>query len=407
LTEVLVVGGGIAGTAAALAAARAGVQVTLVDGGTGASTLSTGALDSAHWQDPAAELPPLSPAARQVLDGLGGYVLPDGGARLVTISGIVRPARGHDAALLDVHALAAKRIAVVACDRPGWNAAALSRAWGDDYQPVNAVLIRHADERVLPDADFAARHDDDARLQWLAERLREALARAGAQVAAIVFPPCLGLERQRAGALTDLVGVRCGEALGLPGGPSGLRFERARDRALAAASVQYVRGRASGVAPRGNGWHIDMEDGRSAESDAVVLAVGGLIGGGIEYAPAESIVASALPPFARPPFRLAIDAPVALGAHGRKLELPGSLFGKPPESIAWPFVNDALMDRVGILADVDGRAAPGLFVAGDLRADRPRAWLDVLATGAAAGTAAAITAVAAVRSTVGAAPSRP
>ncbi|MDP9002937.1 MAG: FAD-dependent oxidoreductase [Myxococcota bacterium] len=389
MSALWVVGAGVAGTAAALAAARAGARVTLVDGGTGASTLATGALDAVPWQSASAQRAPIAPLTRVMLDALGGYTLPEGGARLLTTSGVVRPARGHDTALLDVEPLERKGIGVVACDRPGWDAKALARGWGGNYVIVDAVMMRHVDEHVLPDADFATRHDDDARLRWLAERLREALARVHSGVSALVLPPCLGVERQRARTLSDLVGVRCGEAIALPGGPAGLRFERARDRALAASDVERVRGRLTRVARKEDRWSLAMEGGPSAQCDAVVLATGGLIGGGIEYAPGESVLASAVPPFARPPFRLTVDAPMTLGADGSELRLPSTLFGTPPESITWPFNRDAIMDRVGVLTDEVGRASRGLFVAGDLRADRPRTWLDVLATGIAAGAAAA------------------
>lgn len=389
MSGVWVIGAGVAGTAAALAAARAGARVTLVDGGTGASTLATGALDAVPWQSACAQRTAIAPPTREMLDVLGGYTLPENGARLLTTSGVVRPARGHDAALLDVEPLARKPIGVVACDRPGWDAKSLARGWGDNYVIVDAVLMRHVDEHVLPDADFAIRHDDDARLHWLADRLREALARVDSAVSALVLPPCLGVERERAHALSDRVGIRCGEAIALPGGPAGLRFERARERALAAGAIELVRGRLTRVARHEDGWSLVMEGGASSQCDAVVLATGGLIGGGIEYAPGESTLASALPPFARPPFRLTVDAPITLGAQGSELGLPSTLFGMPPESIAWPFTRDGIMDRVGVLADAVGRAAPALFVAGDLRADRPRLWLDVLATGIAAGAAAA------------------
>ena len=122
----------------------------------------------------------------------------------------------------------------------------------------------------------------------------------------------------------------------------------------------------------------------------MVLAVGGLVGGGLEYAPGESVEASALPPASRPPFRLTIDIPAAkLGAHGRSLEIPGSLFGIPPESLAWPFTPDGMMERGGVMVDEDGRAAPTLYAAGETVADAPRAWLRALDSGARAGSAAA------------------
>ncbi|MDP9149805.1 MAG: hypothetical protein M3O36_07715, partial [Myxococcota bacterium] len=284
--------------------------------------------------------------------------------------------------------LEGRRIGVVGCDRPGWDAHALARAWGDAFAVLDVTVIRHADERVLPDADLAARHDDEARLGWLAERIRAALGAADGRPDALVLPPWLGLRYARAATLSRLVGLPCGEAVGAPGGPSGLRFEQARERALAAAAADRVHGWITSVLRRPQGWRVAFGED-ALDADSLVLATGGLIGGGIEYAPSEAIFSTALPPYARTPFRLAIDAPVPMGARGRSLGVPGSLFGLAPETIAWPFASDALMDCVGALSGPDGRVAPGLFVAGELRADRPRTWLDALATGAAAGEAAA------------------
>jgi hypothetical protein len=188
------------------------------------------------------------------------------------------------------------------------------------------------------------------------------------------------------------VGLPVGEAAASPGGPSGLRFERARDRALGAASVTRTVGRATGVERHVDGWRVAREEGPALEATAVVIAVGGFIGGGLEYAPGEAAEAAALPPASRPPFRLTLDIPAAkLGAHGRPLEIPGSLFGIPPESLAWPFAPDAMMERVGVLVDADGRATPGLYAAGETVADAPHTWLRALDSGARAGAAAALT----------------
>jgi len=391
--HVIVVGAGVAGTAAALAAAAAGARVTVMNGGTGASTLSTGALDFGADATPLqGSLLALSPAARAVLDALLLHKLPDLGARLLTMQGTVRPARGHDAALLDVlpmTATDAERIGVVRCHRPGWDADALASAWGDSFLPIDAEMLRHSDEHVLPHADFAARHDDATRLGWLSARLRSAVATTRERLGAIVLPPSLGVEAARARELTTLAGLPCGEAMGAPGGPSGLRFERSRTRALAHAGVVVIDVRARAIKPAETRWVAECEDGRPIDGDTVVLAIGGLLGGGIEYAPSEAIFATALPPLARAPFRLAIDAPVTLGAWGRPLDVPSSLFGVPPESIAWPFAPDPLFDRVGILTGPGGRAAAGLFVAGELLADAPHALLAALESGTVAGMAAA------------------
>lgn len=398
--QVAVIGGGIAGSGAAVAAARAGVDVVLLDGGPGASILATGAIDLLDWQ-----LEGGAPLPREIapfLEALGGYVLraterspADGSgsfgcARLLTTGGISRPAAGHDAALLDVARAGPGPIGVVRCDRPGWDARALASAWGHQYDVVDATLLRRTDERALPDADFAARHDDGERLAWMGQRLREAVALRGGGFCALVLPPALGLEKARASELSEAVGVPCGEAVALPGGPAGLRFERARDRLLATSRVERVRARAEAIERVGDAWRVTSDDG-VFEVDAVVLATGGLLGGGIEYRPSEVLFATALPPHAQQPLRLTLRCPVAIGVDGRPLEVPGSLFGVAPESLAWPFAAEAPLERAGVLAREDGAAGPlpGLFAAGEVVADAPRTWLAALASGLRAGAAAA------------------
>jgi glycerol-3-phosphate dehydrogenase subunit B len=319
---------------------------------------------------------------------LGGYTLADRAVLLLTSAGLVRPARGHDIALLDVAHCTNGRVGVVRCDRPGWDADALARAWGSLYDPIDATVIRHTAERIFPDAEFAARHDDEDRLGWLADRLRDAVAGSGRTFSALVLPPALGVERPRADALSKRVGLPCGEAIGSPGGPSGLRFEKARDRALASAGITRIAARVTTVKWVSSKWRISTDGGDLQESDAVVLATGGLIGGGIEYAPSEAILASALPPRAGPPFRLSVKAPLTLGSRGQPLETRASLFGVPPESLT----DDALFDRVGVLVDDDGLATGAghaLFAAGELVADTPRTWLAALCGGVKAGAAAA------------------
>lgn len=409
--RVVVIGAGIAGTAAVIAAARAGAQVTVLDGGTGASMLATGALDFAPWHAPLAAHDEVVDAdVRTTLDALGGYLVPERGATLVTTAGVVRHARGCDRALLDVAALVDPCVAVVRCARFGWDADALARAWGPSYCAVDASVLRYSDEEVLPDAELASRHDDDARLVWLAERLRRDLAAAGGSYNGVVLPPMLGVERGRAQDLSRLAGVCCGEAVALPGGPAGLRFERARDRAFRACGASHARLRARGLRIRRTIWRVETEEGVAFEGHAVVLATGGLVGGGLEYAPSEAMLATTLPARARPPLRITIDAPVWMGVNGRALELPGSLFGATPESIASPFAQSAMMDRAGILAGVDGAAhgVSGIFAAGDVVADAARGWLTSLASGVRAGAAAAgLTATSARRSLAGAPAIRP
>jgi glycerol-3-phosphate dehydrogenase subunit B len=375
---VAIIGSGVAGTAAALAASRAGARVTMLDGGTGASSLWTGAVHADG--DASAEAGSMAAALGVTLAS----------ARLVTTVGYVALAQGHDSALLNLAPLDSRRarVGVVRCDRPGWDADVVARAAGDDLSTLDASILRHVEERSLPDGDFAALHDDGARLAWLAERLRDALRRSGSSLGALLLPPSLGIRRERASDLSRLVGLPCGEAMGQPGGPAGLRFENARDRALSPGIVR-VHGRATRVERHGDGWHVHLEEGEPLAARVVVLAVGGLVGGGIAYAPSEADLSSVLPPQARAPFRFTVDAPVVLGAGGRPADVPGSLFGVPPESLAWPFASAPLLERIGVLVDGDGRVSAGLYAAGEAVADLPRTWLRALESGMRAGQGAA------------------
>jgi hypothetical protein len=194
------------------------------------------------------------------------------------------------------------------------------------------------------------------------------------------------------------VGIPCGEALAMPGGPAGLRFERARDRALAAAGVDRVLGRVTAVLESAAEGPLEVRtaDGASLRADTVVLATGGLLGGGVEYAPSDPSE-----PRTHPPLRLGIAAPVVIGVGGRRLEAPGTLAGASPEQIAWPFAPQGILECAGVLADAAGHCLgsgpAGLLVAGELVADAPRAWLSALESGARAGEAAVSGAGAAAR----------
>jgi glycerol-3-phosphate dehydrogenase subunit B len=402
----VVVGAGVAGTAAALAARAVGADVTLVNGGTGASTLPTGAIAVCGWQrgEPPA---PIDARAAAILSALDAFHIPDRGVVLATTAGIVRSARGADRALLDLETLDQGVVLVPRGDYPSWDGNALARAWTDApraqirtlaFVAADATIARWVQERALPDADLAARHDDPARLAWLAERLREMIARAApGSAVAVILPPWLGLDQPRADALSAMVGVRCGEAIGLPGGPSGLRFERARDRALARDGVAIARARVVAIARAGDRWRVDLDRGEARTADHVILATGGLVGGGLEYTPAAAVRAGALPPAPRTTFRatIAIDgADLPVGAGGAPLAIPGSLFGLAPESLAWPSADDPLLERVGVLAGEDGRVRgiTSFGAAGELVADRERTWLDALVSGERAGVAAGLAA---------------
>lgn len=400
MRSVVVVGSGVAGTAAAIAARKSNASVRVITGAAGATTLAGGALDFAEWSTSPKKrtLPPIADQAFSTLDFAS---LPDAGVLVATTSGILRPAAGADHALLDLDRTGRGAILVPRCDHPAWDGPSLARAWASSeiasaraltFVGLDVQLTRFREERLLGDIEIAARHDDPARLEWLAERLREVLARNPGFVG-VILPAWLGVDRSRADDLSARVGVRCGEAMTGLASSSGARFERARDRAFASLAIEVTSAWAKSAESRGSGWTVSLEDEISFDADAVVIATGGLVGGGLAYAPAASESAAELPSAARPTMRSTLDCPVAIGESDAVARAPSTLFGTQPEAIAWPFSRDPWLDRAGALVGDDGAArgvsARGLYACGDVVADRPRGWLTALASGATCGAAAA------------------
>jgi glycerol-3-phosphate dehydrogenase subunit B len=350
-----------------------------------------GACDFVTWES-AHSAAPIDASCMQILAALGCVSAPEGGARLASSTGILRTARANDDALLDLGKVGAGRVVVLDAVLGGWDAGSISRSYNahalrgeHSFEALSCALIKHTDERAMTFAELAGRHDDPARLAWLADAIKTALGKT-ANATAILTPPILGAKRSRAAELSALVGIRCGEALAPFSSPAGRRFEGARDRALELAHVAAIEGWVAHVAVADK-VTVELEEGDSLECDAVILATGGLLGGGIVYSPAEGILATAMPPYPRRVFQCSIDAPVRVGHDGKELVVPGSMFGLAAEQLAWPFTDDPMMERIGVLAE-ETRVSDRVYVAGDLTADRPRTWLEALTSGALAGASA-------------------
>ena len=404
--SVIVIGAGAAGIAAAWSARRRGALVTLVSKGAGASSLGGGAVDDVPWER-------LARAARELgadpiagdLDAdvfefssaLGLWALPPSGAprpRLATVAGIVRPSRGHDRSLLNLELLRGTTVLLPRADRAGWDADAIAAGLAGDpfararelrFVAVDAPVLRLVDEARIGDVDLAARHDDEARLDWLGDRIREAALAAeagGVRAGGVLLGPWLGARASRAGELSVRSGLPVGEALMGVGSPAGQRFASARDRLLESLGVTILPARASSASFINDRALVSLE-GTAAllEADAVILALGGLVGGGVVYAPPDSLADADLPPRAGVPFTLSLSADVMLGGRSGALGVTSSLHGPELDLSAWP-----MGDRPGVLEDVGVLcqgvvAAPGLFAAGDVVAGRPRTLLDAVASG--------------------------
>lgn len=371
--NVLVIGAGFAGVAAAFAARRAGASVSVVHHAPGASALYAGVLDG--------ELPSGEPSCQALCDGLGLRVA--AGTVVATREGVVRPASGSDAALLNLAPLAGKLVGLVDVPRDDWDGPLLVRAFresewaratGTRFELVPLELLEKSHQRRVSPFDFAASFERAERPAWLT-----ALLKANAGPNAWLFGPWLGVKRALAAELGASVGVPVGEVTSPPGGVAGARFEARRDALLASIGAESVRRRVNVVRAGDDGVQIEYEDGSSSSGDALVLAAGGVVSGALELSGALSGAEPA-------GFRLAIRGLPEVQVAGELARPVSSLFG-----VDLAARGRELLERVGVCTSAEGRACGStrVFAAGDVLGRAPPSVGRALASGLRAGSAAA------------------
>lgn len=408
--RVVVVGSGYAGLAAAWAASRVGAKVTMLLGSAGASSLGSGAVDDVYWDARvrAAEIAPSALSApelgedvRALFDALGGHRIAAAGtplALLATTAGVLRVACGHDEALLDVRGVAGRTVLLPRVDRAGWDADALARCFeaspdkpeGTRFVACDAPILRFADEERACDADLAARHDDDARLEWLARGLAGVVGDRRGRIA-FLLGPWLGLSSARARALSDKVGEPVGEVLSSTAGVAGLRFDAARDALLDKLGARTVVARATRVSPSEQRFAITTTgDPARVDGDAIVVATGGLAAGGLTFSPGDARAGAEGATRVGAAFVLSVEVPGARVTDGCDTGAPSTTHGLVLDDALWPRgAGSSVLERPGLLVGSAGRIGRGIFAAGDVVANRHRTVLQAIAAGIAAGDAAA------------------
>ena len=379
--SIAVIGGGIAGAAAAFEIARQGSPATVFHGVAGSSGLYSGALDFELW-DRASEASALPEGLPEFSDALGAWLLGPAERRLATPEGNVRPARGSDRAILDLDPCAGKRIAVVDVERDDWDAQLLAKSFASSpwavqtqtrFQAVPVKALQNGFERRIAGYDFAALHDQPER----AQALQSALRASGETPDAWLLGPWLGLERPLARELSLALGVPVGETTSAPGGAAGARFENARDRLLGRIAA-VERGQLTRIERRGSGYCLHLRDRAPREFPVLVLATGGVAAGGVALERSFERRGGT-------GFRLSFTAPVLLELADEVVEGVSSL-----SSVDFVELGLGALLEVGIatLADGSARDNPGIFVAGDAIAGRPRTALRAAHSGIAAARAA-------------------
>jgi hypothetical protein len=393
--KIAVIGGGVAGTAAAWAARRAYADVTAIFDHAGASSLYSGALDDAPWEEAFTDTA-LDSELLAFSVALEAWSVGTRSARVATHEGILRPARGRDSSLLDLSELSGSRIAVATTQVDGWDGAFIARSlsasqWATrtrtrfDAVPVSGIF--DADEASVSAYDLAALHDEPSRMARLSECLRQSRVTPDAWL----LGPWLGATPGGAEALGSAIGKPCGETTSPPGGPAGARFDVSRDALLANVGVHIRRERVRSIETRGRRLLVAGSGGGLTANDmgfdAIVLAIGGVAGGGILLRDAlddEDAVAVAAGMVEACAFRPSVRAGVEIGLAGRALDGSSSERGF---DVAAKGV--AALECVGILTDgAAARGANGVFAAGDAVADLPRTALAAVRSGIAAARAA-------------------
>lgn len=339
-TDVLIIGGGLAGFSAALSAVHGGAEVLLCEGNGGASIMHSGVFDTDF--DPARindiSVPDMTSMGRNLellsvtspghpysvmggrnaepmlresmenfrgcLDGAGLEISGDPHDRMLLISSMgtvrrVRFALGTIATGM-VRDPAEMRIVFVGiAGMPLFNAryaaasaeSAIKRATGVKAGAISHVTVELPgcdDFNNITHMQIAEGLDDSERAAGFANNVAEAIS--GGQFTHAFFPAVLGFREfgKVIQMLEEKLGVSVAELASVPPSVPGARMAEAAGASLSGMGVKIIRGKTVGYySTNGVLNSIDIEtkhDGVVAvETSAVVLATGRFIGGGLRH----------------------------------------------------------------------------------------------------------------------------
>ncbi|HUB07277.1 MAG TPA: FAD-binding protein [Myxococcales bacterium] len=375
MKRVLVIGGGMAGAAAAFAAREAGAEVTLAARAPGATALCGGLIEVAA--DPLGRALP----AREAADGLAARApghpyaalrarlgdlepalalvgrrlapfLVKGPALLATTLGGVRAGAWAHASHAAGALVPGRRYGVCWFPRQpalldGPAVAAALQAAGVAAEPSGVDWLDREERLGLGPFDLARLFDRPSEVRSLGA----SLARARGSADVLLLPPVIGFEKtgEALHALSSAVGAPCAELVAATPSIPGARLQGALDRALEQAGVEVRRGVVTRLA-EGRAEVTAATGTHEVPFDGAVLATGRFIGGGIRRDAA----------FSEP----LLDLPISDGAI-RLLEQPiDGLLGEGPGAACAAYRAGITVDDRLHPIDGQGRAVDWLHGCG-------------------------------------------
>lgn len=317
--DVAVLGCGIAGSAAALAAAANGARVSIVTGPPGTTAMFSGA-----WSGPCPD------ALRTALDATG-YALCDVAHRLPHPNGQLLPcdaaAASHAAARTD------DALVIGIAGLPGFEATMLAQHW--NARAGTSLLLTDTPPSGWAAASLATHIQ--ANPQPFIRALSDTAKGHAAQ--RVIVPAVLGMRPDGSlhARVQDALGIPVGEALGVPPSLPGWRLHLALVQALTNAGVTIIESRvvAAGCAD-GRVQALTLANEDVLHAPTFILATGKYAAGGIE----------ANGTFREP----ALDCPVWIDHLGDSFDEPEPLLLTDPDRTA-----DQPLLLVGVHADSDSR----------------------------------------------------
>jgi len=291
VTELLVVGAGLAGVAACVRATELGVKPLLISEGIGASQMMSGAADGTDLLASAKRGDEEVRWCSRFLAQLGWSEL--GNFQVASAAGIIRETHAVGPGVLRLSAERGSQTLVVAGVCEGFDSLSLARALADQpwtkeygarFRGLSNESFFSEQELRLPLPAFVSLLDQGERARLFLDALERHVSE---DVDAVLVGPWLPQ------SLTSRLRVPLGSVLSPPDGAAARSFEERRAPLLSSLDLFITPGQVGSVVlDEGTvnfEWRSETDGLMKARAKRAVVATGGLVGGGVRPRPEREV----------------------------------------------------------------------------------------------------------------------